>query len=185
MRIISGSARGKKILSPEGMGTRPTLDRIKEAIFNIIQNRVYGAKVVDVFAGTGSLGLEAASRGAEKCYLIDKGEVTYKLLEQNIENLKFQDVCTSFNMDSYGALRSFADKKEKFDLIFIDPPYLKNMIPQAVEEIFKGDLLQRDGLIVSKIDTSEEIYQGNGEILLVNSRKYGNTTICFYKHKED
>ena len=185
MRIISGSARGRKILSPEGMETRPTLDRIKEAIFNIIQNRLEGAKVVDVFAGTGSLGLEAASRGAEKCYLIDKGEVTYKLLEQNIENLKFQDICTSFNMDSYEALKSFANKKEKFDLIFIDPPYLKNMIPGAVEEIFKGDLLQKDGLIVSKIDTSEDIYRGNEEILLVDSRKYGNTTICFYRYKED
>ena len=185
MRIISGSARGRKILSPEGMGTRPTLDRIKEAIFNIIQNRVEGAMVVDVFAGTGSLGLEAASRGAKKCYLIDKGEVTYKLLEQNIEDLKFQDVCTAFNMDSYESLRIFANKKEKFDLIFIDPPYLKDMIPQAVEEIFKGDLLERDGLIVSKIDTSEDIYKGNGEILLVNSRKYGNTTICFYSYKGD
>ena len=185
MRIISGSRRGSKLLSPEGMGTRPTLDRIKEAIFNIIQNRVDKAKVIDVFAGTGSLGLEAASRGAEKCYLVDKGEVTYKLLEQNIINLKFQDVCTSFNLDSYEALRNFANKKEKFDLIFIDPPYLKNMIPQAVDEIFKGDLLQRDGLIVSKIDTSEDIYPGNGEILLINSRKYGNTTICFYRYKED
>ena len=185
MRIISGSARGRKILSPEGMGTRPTLDRIKEAIFNIIQSRVRGARVIDVFAGTGSLGLEAASRGAEKCYLIDKGEVTYKLLQQNIVNLKFQDVCTSFNMDSYEALRNFAKKAEEFDLIFIDPPYLKDMIPGAVDEIFKGNLLKKDGLIVSKIDTCEDIYQGNGEIILVNSRKYGNTTICFYRFKED
>ena len=185
MRIISGSKRGSKILSPEGMETRPTLDRIKEAIFNIIQNRVMGASVVDVFAGTGSLGLEAASRGAERCYLIDKGEVTYKLLKQNIENLKFQDICTAFNMDSYDALRSFSSQKEKFDLIFIDPPYSKDMIPGAVEQIFKGELLKSDGLIVSKIDSKEDIYKGNGEIVLVNSRKYGNTTICFYRFKED
>ncbi len=185
MRIIAGSAKGRKILSPEGNGTRPTLDRIKEAIFNIIQNRVQGARVVDVFAGTGSLGLEAASRGAEKCYLIDKGETSYKLLAQNIKDLKFEDICTSYNMDSYEALRRFADNKEIFDLIFIDPPYLKDMIPLAIEEIYKGNLLEKSGLIVTKIDTSEEIYEGNGEIILINSRKYGNTTICFYKFKED
>ena len=107
------------------------------------------------------------------------------ILQQNIVNLKFQDVCTSFNMDSYEALRNFAKKAEEFDLIFIDPPYLKDMIPGAVDEIFKGNLLKKNGLIVSKIDTCEDIYQGNGEIILVNSRKYGNTTICFYRFKED
>lgn len=184
MRIIAGKARGRKLLSPEGMGTRPTLDRIKESIFNIIQGKVSGAKVIDVFAGTGSLGLEAASRGAEKCYLIDKGDVTFSLLKQNIENLKFEDCCEAFRLDSYEALRRFSNNGEIFDLIFIDPPYCKEMIPEAVELITKGNLLKEDGLIVTKIDTIEEIYKGNGIINLYDVRKYGNTTVCFYDFRE-
>ncbi|MCM8710583.1 16S rRNA (guanine(966)-N(2))-methyltransferase RsmD [Clostridium sp. SYSU_GA19001] len=185
MRIIAGIAKGRKLLSPEGMGTRPTLDRIKESIFNIIQSRIEGAKVLDVFAGTGSLGLEAVSRGAEKCYLIDKGQSTFKLLKQNVENLGFNDICKCFNMDSYMALKDFAQKKLIFDLIFIDPPYLKEMIPPAIEIISEKGLLDRDGLIVCKIDSKEELYRGNNLIELVDHRVYGNTTVCFYKFKEE
>lgn len=183
MRIISGTAKGRKLLSPEGMGTRPTLDRIKESIFNIIQNKVPGSTVVDVFAGTGSLGLEAASRGAKECYLIDKGEITFKYLKQNVDNFKFNDFCKCLNTDSYSALQEFGRKGLIFDLIFIDPPYLKDMIPPAVDIVSEKHLLAEDGLIVTKIDTSEEIYQGNMEIELFDHRKYGNTTVCFYRHK--
>lgn len=185
MRIISGVAKGRKILSPEGMGTRPTLDRVKQSIFNIIQNEIVGAKVLDVFAGTGSLGLEAASRGAKECFLIDKGESTFKFLRQNIEDLKFSDFCKAFNVDSYKALRDFGDKGIVFDLIFIDPPYLKDMIPPAVDIIADKRILVKDGLIVAKIDSSEKLYEGNDEISLVDHRKYGNTTVCFYRFRED
>lgn len=185
MRIISGLAKGRKLLSPEGMGTRPTLDRIKESIFNIIQHKVPGAKVLDVFAGTGSLGLEAASRGASQCYLIDKGDTTFKYLKQNIESLNFNDICKCFNLDSYAALKEFGNKGLIFDLIFIDPPYLKDMIPPAIDMITDKKMLSIDGLIVSKIDSSEKIYNGNESIELFDHRKYGNTTVCFYRHKEE
>lgn len=186
MRIIAGLAKGRKIMSPVGMGTtRPTLDRIKEAMFNIIQNRVYGSRVLDVFSGTGSLGLESASRGAKECYLVDRSPETFSFLAKNVENLKFGEVCKCFNMDSYKALEEFGRKNIIFDLIFIDPPYMKDMIPKAVEIIEKEGLLEKDGLIVTKIDTQEEIYQGTENIVLVDSRKYGNTTVCFYRYKED
>jgi len=185
MRIIGGLAKGRNILSPEGMNTRPTLDRIKESIFNIIQGRVEDSIVIDVFAGTGSLGLEAASRGAKECYLIDKGSTTFSLLRKNVENLKFTDRCKCFNMDSYDALNTFGDKGIVFDLIFIDPPYAKEMIPPAVDIITNKNLLNKDGLIVSKIDSGEIIYEGNSQIVLIDNRKYGNTTVCFYRHRED
>lgn len=185
MRIIAGRAKGRKILSPATMETRPTLDRIKENIFNMIQNYVPDAVALDVFAGTGSLGLEAVSRGAKECYLVDKSPVTFPILKENIINLKFQDECTCLNMDSYDALRNFVKNKKVFDLIFIDPPYMKDMIPKAVGIITEGEILKKDGLIVTKIDTGEEIYEGNESIVLQNSRKYGNTTVCFYKYKED
>lgn len=185
MRIIAGIARGKKILAPDGMQTRPTLDRVKENIFNIIQNRIDDAIAIDVFAGTGSLGLEAVSRGAKECYLVDKHPTTFKNLKENVKNLKFEDKCICLNMDSYMALKDLGKKKKVFDLIFIDPPYAKEMIPPAIEIVHEESLLHKDGLIVTKIDSSENIYEGNGEINLVDHRKYGNTTVCFYKHKED
>lgn len=181
MRIISGIAKGRKLLSPEGMSTRPTLDRIKQSIFNIIQHQTVEAKVLDVFAGTGSLGLEAVSRGAKECFLIDKGDTTYKLLKENVDNLNFNDKCKCFQKDSYAALKEFGTKNLVFDLIFIDPPYAKEMIPPAVEIITEYNLLEKDGLIVSKIDSSEEIYKGNDKITLFDYRKYGNTTVCFYR----
>lgn len=184
MRIIAGEARGRKILSPEGMNTRPTLDRIKESIFNIIQTRTYGAVTIDVFAGTGSLGLESVSRGAKECYLVDKHPVSFSLLQTNVENLKFTDRCKCLNMDSYEALNMLGRKNIKFDLMFIDPPYKKDMIPPAMDIVSNYNMLMEDGLIVCKIDTSEEIYNGNEQIVLVDHRRYGNTTVCFYKYKE-
>lgn len=185
MRVIAGKAKGKKIIPPDGMQTRPTLDRVKENIFNIIQNEVIDALAVDVFSGTGSLGLEAVSRGAKYCYLVDKHPTTFNFLTENIKNLKFEEDCTALNMDSYMALKSFAKKKIVFDLIFIDPPYAKEMIPPAVELICEGHILKKEGLIVTKIDTGEELYEGNDYIKLFNYRKYGNTTVCFYRYKED
>lgn len=181
MRIISGKARGRKILSPESMETRPTLDRIKESIFNIIQNKTPDAVACDIFSGTGSLGLETASRWAKRVYLVDKSPRAYKNLQANVENLKFQDVCTTLNMDAYDALREFKRRGEVFDLIFIDPPYAKEMIPPAMEIIHELDLLKEDGIIVTKIDSSEEIYEGYENIKLYDKRKYGNTTVIFYR----
>lgn len=184
MRIIAGLAKGRRLLPPEGMGTRPTLDRVKESIFDILGYKTENAIVLDAFAGTGSLGLEACSRGAKFCYLVDKGKETFKILEKNIENLRFNDKCKCFNMDSYEALNYFSNHNIKFNLIFIDPPYSKEMIPPAVDIISEKNLLEENGLIATKIDTKEELYYGNDKIILFDHRKYGNTTICFYKQKE-
>lgn len=184
MRIIAGKARGRKLIPPATMETRPTLDRVKEAMFSIIQGYIPESAVVDVFAGTGSLGLEAASRGAKEVYLIDKSNTTFPLLKQNIENLKFEDVCTPLNMDSYDALKLLNKKGKVFDIIFIDPPYCKEMIPEAIKIIKENKMLKENGVIVTKIDSIEEIYEGYEDIRLLQSRRYGNTTVCFYKYEE-
>lgn len=181
MRIIAGKAKGRKLIPPATMETRPTLDRVKEAMFSMILGYIPDAVAIDVFAGTGSLGLEAASRGAKEVYLVDKSPITFPLLKENVENLKFSDFCFPLNMDSYEALRSFSKKEKIFDLIFIDPPYCKEMIPEAMKIIKENNLLQEDGLIVTKIDSIEEIYEGYEDIKLIKSRKYGNTTVCLYK----
>ena len=152
MRIIAGKAKGHKLIPPETMETRPTLDRVKEAMFSTIQMYIPEAVVIDVFAGTGSLGLEAASRGAKEVYLIDKSDVTYPLLKQNVQNLKFDDFCSPLKMDSYEALRKLASKGIRFDIIFIDPPYCREMIPEAMKIVKENNMLADDGIIVTKID---------------------------------
>ena len=183
LRIIAGRARGHKLIPPATMETRPTLDRVKEAMFSTIQSYIPEAVVVDVFAGTGSLGLEAASRGADEVYLFDKSSDTFPLLKQNVENIKFQDFCFPMNIDAYEGLRKLAGKGKKFDIIFIDPPYCKEMIPEAMKIVKDNEMLKEDGIIVTKIDSIEEIYEGYENIRLSKSKKYGNTTVCYYKEK--
>lgn len=184
MRIIAGKARGRKLIPPATMETRPTLDRVKEAMFSSIYGYIQDSVVIDVFAGTGSLGLEAASRGAKEVYLVDKSSVTFPLLKENVQSLKFDDFCIPLNMDSYDALDFLARKEKIFDLIFIDPPYCKEMIPEAIKIVKEKNLLHKNGIIVTKIDTIEEIYKGYEDIALIKSKKYGNTTVCYYKFSE-
>ncbi|HEY5561137.1 MAG TPA: 16S rRNA (guanine(966)-N(2))-methyltransferase RsmD [Clostridiaceae bacterium] len=184
MRIISGIAKGRKLLSPEDYATRPTLDRVKEAMFNIIAGYVPGAITLDMFAGTGSLGLEAISRGAKYCYLFEKDSKSYSILKENIKVLDFSDSATAFNYSCYDGIKVLSDKNIKFDLIFIDPPYMKSMIPTALELIDKYKLLNEDSIIVTKIDSKEKVYEGINNINLIDKRKYGKTIVCFYKIKE-
>lgn len=182
MRIIAGKARGRKLIPPASLETRPTLDRVKEAMFSIIQGYIPEATALDVFAGTGSLGLEAGSRGAREVYLFDKSEETYPLLKKNVEDLKFNNFCFPMKIDAYEGLKKLAKDGKKFNLIFIDPPYCREMIPKAIELINEYELLLEDGIIVTKIDSIEDIYEGYNNITLTRSKRYGNTTVCLYKY---
>lgn len=194
MRIIAGTRKGRKILSPLNEGrdtkvgdvhaTRPTLDRVKEAMFNIIQNKLINASVLDLFAGTGSLGLEAASRGAKEVILVDYFKETFDLLVENINNLEFNEKCKAVFTDYHHALDNFKAKNKVFDVIFIDPPYLNNMIPGVIKFIEENHMLSKDGVIVTKTDSSEEVTDGSGDITKVFDRKYGNTTLAFYQLKD-
>ena len=190
MRIISGTAKGRKILSPQNEGkitkkgelkaTRPTLDRVKVSMFDILSHKVYGAQVLDMFAGTGSLGLECASRGAKRVVFVEKLKETFGILQKNVELLGFSNISTLHQRDSYELTRSLA-KREKFDIIFVDPPYLNHMVEESVRLIEKYDLLKDTGVIVSKYDKSEPIYKPEERYELVDERKYGNTILGFYQ----
>lgn len=195
MRIIAGKARGRKILSPLNEGrvtkvgdmhaTRPTLDRVKEAMFNIIAHKIEDANVLDLFAGTGSLGLESASRGAKEVILVDSFKETYDLLVENIENLSFNKECKSIFSDYKLVLNKLKNEKKVFDIIFINPPYLNNMIPPVIEYIEENDMLSENGVIVTKTDIREDVSEGHNTIELVLKRKYGNTVLGFYQHKDN
>ncbi len=187
MRIIAGIKKGHTILSPKDgyETTRPTLDRVKEAMFSIMQSYIPSSLCLDLFAGTGSLGLEALSRGAKECFFIDESLNTFKILKKNIENLKFENVSHAFNMTYENALKKFKHDGIVFDVIFIDPPYLKNMIPPCISYISKNKLLKNGGIIMTKIDSLEEIFTGLDNIKMLEKRKYGNTTLVWYICEEE
>lgn len=194
MRIIAGKAKGRKLLSPQNEGrkvekgdlhaTRPTLDRVKEAMFNIISMKIPESAVLDMFAGTGSLGLESASRGASKVILLEKMRESYTLLLQNIEYLGFSDVAEAVFTDAYNYSRILSSRGEKFDIIFVDPPYLNNMVKSSIDLIEELGLLTENGVIVAKYDSTEEVYEPQGLLELVDRRKYGKTILGFYQPKE-
>jgi 16S rRNA (guanine966-N2)-methyltransferase len=184
MRIITGIAKGRRIKAPEGMDTRPTTDRVKESLFNIISKKIFEAKVLDLFAGTGNLGLESISRGAHKCTFVESTKATLKILRENIEGLDFQDKSEVYSQDAFAALKILSRNNEKYDLIFLDPPYSKGFVNKAIKEIDELDLLSDDGIVVSEYDMIDPIPDSIGKIKIYRTEKYGKTKISFWS-KED
>ena len=142
MRVITGSARGRKLIEPQGFDIRPTTDQVKEALFNIIQFDVEGRKVLDLFAGTGQLGIEALSRGAAECVFVDSSRDSVRLVQENLRRCGL--TARVVQCDSLGFLRS----GEKFDLVFIDPPYGSGLDAQAMEAVKAFDILSKGGIMI-------------------------------------
>lgn len=181
MRIIAGTARGRKINAPEGMNTRPTADRVKESLFNIISPRIYDAHVLDVFGGSGNLGLESVSRGAASCTFTEHNKNSYKTLCENIALLGFGDKTTAYNMDAMEGMAMLHKKEKTFDIIFLDAPYFKNLIDTAVTNIDKYKLLSPDGIITSEYDFNEIVPDRIGDLVVFRKVKYGRTKISFWR----
>ena len=151
MRIITGSARGIALATLEGENTRPTADRTKEALFSMIQFDIEGRRCLDLFAGSGQLGLEAISRGAEHCVFIDEAREAVEIVLANAKKTKLFDRCR-ISTGSFANFLKNAAGKESFDLIFLDPPYALGYIPEALSLIAEGDLLRAGGRIVCESD---------------------------------
>lgn len=179
MRVIAGKYRGMKLVSFEGNDIRPTIDRIKESIFNIIQFDIIDKKVLDLFAGTGSLGIESLSRGAKKVTFVEVSDDSIKILKQNLKRI--EDEYEVLKQDYKLALKQKKNDRQKFDFIFLDPPYKTSLLIDALKEIDKLDLLNEDGVIIA-----EHLTQDKLEIELVNfevyrEKKYGTVTVTFFK----
>lgn len=184
MRVISGIAKGTNLYTLEGEQTRPTLDRVKEALFNMLQHKVRDAIVLDVFAGSGALGIEALSRGASKAIFCDKSVKAIQVIQKNIEKTHLQQNSKILQMGYEEALESLIGKYQ-FDLIFLDPPYEKNLAVDAVAKIENLDLLKEDGIIVLETDQEQRELQ-QLEKLNVNVydlRKYGRIKLIFLNRK--
>ena len=150
MRVISGLARGRKLKEPQGLDTRPTTDKVKESLFNIIQFELEGRRVLDLFAGTGQLGLEALSRGAEHCTFVDQRREAAALVKENVKLCRFEGQARVVQGESQAFLRACG---EKFDVIFLDPPYQTNLLEQCIEKITRFDILREHGIIVCESGT--------------------------------
>ena len=174
MRIISGKYRGKNILGFNVEGTRPTMDRVKESMFGMIQNNIKGSVCLDLFAGSGSLGIEALSNGAKCCYFVEKNDEIYSILKNNLRGISDSFLIKN---DYKVALKSFIDKV-KFDVVFLDPPYKLNLISDILDFIYSNDLLNDGGIIVCEFE-DEKLDFSSFE--LYKSRKYGSKNINIYR----
>lgn len=182
MRIISGTAKGTKLYTLEGEHTRPTLDRVKEALFNKIHFQLEDAIVLDLFAGSGALGLEALSRGAKKAYFGENSYRAAKIVKQNIEKTKMQDKAELLIKDYSKILEEL--KEIKFDVIFLDPPYATEYDIEAIKLILQDNLLQNNGIIILETDSNEKINKVEDINIKVDDiRKYGRVKLLFLSRK--
>lgn len=181
MRIISGTARGTKLYTLEGQTTRPTLDRVKESIFNIIQNQIINSNFLDVFSGSGAIGLEAASRGAKKVILCDKSKDAINIINKNIEKTHLKEKIELYNLDYETLLKNKI--KEKMDIIYIDPPYNSNFAIKTVEYIIEKNIADKNSTIIIETDSEEKILEElkKIDIEITDKRRYGRATLIFIK----
>ena len=186
MRVISGTARGTKINSIDSIETRPTLDRVKESLFNIIQNKLEDAIVLDLFAGSGAIGIECISRGAEKAYFCEKSHQATKMVYENLIKTRLKDKAIVLNNDYEKCLKQLYDDKIRFNLIYIDPPYKADIAVKATEKILFLNLLKKDGVIIIETDEKERELKSLTQIEaeIFDIRKYGRANLIFLKRKE-
>lgn len=180
MRVITGEARGRRLREPEGMDIRPTTDKVKESIFNIIQFDIEGRGVLDLFGGSGQLGIEALSRGAKSAVFVDSSPAAIKLISENLKTVGFEDRARVIRGDAI----SFLASGDKYGVIFLDPPYESELLDKAVQNIIKFDKLKENGIIVceSKAEKSIEV---SPPYFLAKDYKYGGIKLSVLSRRAD
>ena len=178
MRVITGKARGVQLKTPEGMLTRPTADRVKEALFSIINFDLPGAVVLDLFGGTGQLGIEALSRGANSAVFVDQREDACKIIRENLRRTKLEAQGRVVRSDYHDYLRR---SREKFDIILLDPPYAEVFLENALKCITEIDILKTDGIIVAERPVEKELPFEFEGFTRSKDYKYGKTLLTIYR----
>lgn len=179
MRIIAGTARGRAIQGPKGPDIRPTSDRVRETIFNVLGQWVEG-RVLDLYAGTGALALEALSRGASKAVLVDSGREAQQLIPKNLEHLGFTAQAELLRLPADRALDQLEKRGEAFDLIFADPPYAAEAAVWLVDRLAQSPLLAPGGTLVLETD-KREAAPANPALPEVDERQFGDTRVRMYR----
>ena len=177
MRVITGTARGAKLKTLDGLATRPTSDRVKEAIFNIIQFDIEGRRVLDLFAGSGQLAIEALSRGAGYAVLTDQNAAAVKVIKENLKKTKLDQRASVFQADYLSYLST---TRETFDIIFLDPPYAENFLEKALQKISEIDILSEGGIIVCERSREKVLPATVGQLICSKDYCYGKTAVNLY-----
>ena len=178
MRVIAGTARGIQLKTPEGMQTRPTIDRVKEALFSIIHFDIPGAKVLDLFGGTGQLGIEALSRGASAATFVDQSDAACKLIRENLRRTKFDQKSSVIRGDY---LEYLSRCREQYDIVFLDPPYAEVFLENALKRIAEIDILQSGGIIVAERPLGKDLPWELEGFTRSKDYKYGKVLLTLYR----
>jgi len=184
MRIISGTSKGRKLVTPKSLSLRPTSDRVKESIFNILREEIEGRIVLDLFAGTGNLGIEALSRGAKKVIFVEKGRHALGLIQRNLGQIGLEERSEVLPVDVNRAIGILKQRGKTFDLIFMDPPYEKGMIEKTLMKLTSHRIYHKDSILVVEHHRREllpPILQGWN---LIRQRQMGETVISFLTPRE-
>jgi 16S rRNA (guanine(966)-N(2))-methyltransferase RsmD len=182
MRIIAGTARNRRLEAPEGTNTRPTLDRVRENLFNILQTRIRDSTVLDLFAGSGALSFEAISRGAVRAVLCDADRKAYRTERRNAESLGFSEQAEFFCCDWRTTVRCLKERNDHFDLVFLDPPYCMNDLRLVSDQLIP--LLADNGMIIVEHEAGKEVLFGS-DFEKTDERKWGFCGMSFYRKKEN
>jgi len=178
MRITAGIARGREIVCPPGLEARPTASKIRQAFFNILRNKVEDARFLDLFAGSGLMGLEALSRGAADLVAIDESRLMVKTIEENLLRLNFTAQVIQADV------RRFLDQfpKNSFDIIFADPPYKSRLAESVLHSVARHAILHKDGILAIEHAREFKLPEESGNLINYDHRDYGQTSVTFYKH---
>ncbi|MBX7245880.1 MAG: 16S rRNA (guanine(966)-N(2))-methyltransferase RsmD [Candidatus Sumerlaeaceae bacterium] len=187
MRIIAGDNKGFVLKTPAGMETRPTLSRVRESLFSIIQHDIAGARVADLYAGSGALGFEALSRGAESCVFVEKSRGALEVVRANAKKLRVEDRSRIAGEDVLRFLRKFSVELEqagtigRLTLVFLDPPYGDGIASRTLDALGETPLMAPEALVVAQCGAQEKVPDRSGALVLVRSQRYGETALHFYR----
>lgn len=186
MRVIAGTARSLKLIVPEGKEVRPTLDRTKETLFNMIHSRLQGCIFLDLFSGCGGIGIESLSRGAKKTFFVEKANEALHCIETNLNHTKLRDQAEIFHMDYEKAIRHLSERGEKMDMIFLDPPFHKGLEEKAISQIISSQLLNQEGLLIceSGVDTSFDFLKAFDDYYISKEKAYKTSKFTFIEKKD-
>ena len=185
MRVITGKYKGRKLNTPANYDIRPTTDKAKEALFSILTNEIYDSRVLDLFAGTGGLGIEALSRGASYCQFVDSSRDSIRLIKENLDHCKVEEDVRVTPGDYRKVLANLGDRGDVFDIILLDPPYQKGLLDEAFRLIAEHGLLAEDGVIVAEHRKEETVPEECHGFELEKQRRYGIAMLSIYRHAQE
>lgn len=189
MRVIAGEHKGRRLAAVPGKGTRPTTDKVKESIFNMIGPYFDGGWALDLYAGTGGLGIEALSRGVDRSVFVERDTKAFAVVKQNLATCRLEESADLYRMDADRAIRTLATRKQAFDLVFLDPPYAQQKIAEEIGLLQELNLLADGAWIVAEHDVSVELPKEIGDCVQDRASSYGDTAVTLYyydreSHKE-